>query len=190
VHRLKYTSDLSFYANDILTKHKPYLKTLVFKDIRPESRIERFSIGDFVTKALSFLTYVELNNPVVLFKCDQKYLFDRLFLYSSIEEEEKHTREVAEQERRRKLNPAKEEFLKMMQQKDPLFPNEIKQHEEEQKAKLDKEKELHDRIYSKEVIEYADTLTTWVINIFLKNIVFKIEIRRSLEAIAFIVSLN
>jgi hypothetical protein len=119
-------------------------------------------------------TYVELNNPVILFKCDQKYIYERLFLYMGEEDEERRRQQA---EKKRKQDPVKEDFLNLMRQTEPFFPADFKILEEKEKAKL----ELEKKIFSREIIEYADTLTTWLcdlINSLHKSLDFElIEIR-------------
>lgn len=61
-----------------------------------------------------------------------------------------------------KKDPLKEEFVKMMQDVDPLFPsdkNKLKKNEEdENKIQID----LVEAEYAEQINEYTDTLTTWV----------------------------
>ena len=61
-----------------------------------------------------------------------------------------------------KKDPLKEEFVKMMQDVDPLFPsdkNKLKKYEEdENKIQID----LVEAEYAEQINEYTDTLTTWV----------------------------
>ena len=92
---------------------------------------------------------------MILFKCDQKYIYERLFLYLNDEKEE----EKRELERRRKANPARTEFLDIMQADDmPVFSKDFKKIEDAENAKL----ELERKSNSRDIVEYTDTLTTWL----------------------------
>lgn len=102
-----------------------------------------------------------MNNPIIVFKCDQKYIHERLFLF--IEKD-------YNQPEKSKPYDHKEEFLKFYKDIEPFYQKDIDKKEAEKKAKLAKEQ----IIYPDEINEYTDTLTTWVklglFIIFLKNI--------------------
>jgi hypothetical protein len=91
------------------------------------------------------------------------------------EDEEERKRQQLEQ--KRKQDPVKEDFLNMMRQTEPFFPADFKKIEENKKA----EHELEKKYFSREIVEYSDTLTTWLcdlINSLHKSLDFElIEIK-------------
>ena len=93
----------------------------------------------------------------MIFKCNRQYIKERLFVFTvpdKIENSQKSSD--------LKKDPLKEEFVKMMQDVDPLFPsdkNKLKKNEEdENKIQID----LVEAEYAEQINEYTDTLTTWV----------------------------
>ena len=93
----------------------------------------------------------------MIFKCNRQYIKERLFLFTV-----PNKLENSQKSNDLKKDPLKEEFVKMMQDVDPLFPsdkNKLKKNEEdENKIQID----LVEAEYAEQINEYTDTLTTWV----------------------------
>ena len=93
----------------------------------------------------------------MIFKCNRQYIKERLFLFTV-----PNKLENSQKSNDLKKDPLKEEFVKMMQDVDPLFPsdkNKLKKYEEdENKIQID----LVEAEYAEQINEYTDTLTTWV----------------------------
>lgn len=100
---------------------------------------------------------MHLNNPIIIFKCDPKYIHSRIFLFSDLEEKVQPALEDKTVPKK-KFDPVKEEFLKMVHDTEPLFPNDVDRRPVEEKPKQNEEKV----VYPDEINEYTDTLTTWV----------------------------
>ena len=101
-------------------------------------------------------TFVDLNNPVLIFRCDKEFIKERLFFANDT----KPFKSELNNERKKQINSysdVKEDFIKMMNEPDPnllLFPR---------KPKILEEKIIDNLENIEEVNEYTDTLTTWVI---------------------------
>lgn len=93
----------------------------------------------------------------MIFKCNRQYIKERLFVFT-VPDKIENSQKSSES----KKDPLKEEFVKMMQDVDPLFPsdkNKLKKNEEdENKIQID----LVEAEYAEQINEYTDTLTTWV----------------------------
>lgn len=89
---------------------------------------------------------MDLNNPIIILKCDQKYIYERMFFSDSHRDKSDEAKQV------------KDSFLKMMKE-DVTWDRKAQKLEAEKKAQED---ELNRAIYSDEIMEYTDTLTTWV----------------------------
>ena len=129
-------------------------------------------MSDLFVKALSFITFVDLNNPVVIFKCSKSYIKERITFYLEGKQEPeivKKTQTLKEQlfeDVKISENP-KEEFLKLMQEKEPgLLYSKSKNKKDEVKClELTEDEE----VFNKEIDEYTDTLTTWVNTFFINR---------------------
>lgn len=77
---------------------------------------------------------MDLNNPVTIFKCDPKFVDERLFL----------KKDLIEQKPKRIISQHHQDFLNLI-------------HENSNQKEID----THS-IYSEEIIDYTDSLTTWV----------------------------
>lgn len=93
----------------------------------------------------------------MLFKCDQKYIYERLNLFMGLESENQASKPAAAAPKK-KRDPVHEEFVKIMNQREPFFPQDFKKIEQEEQAKKEAEK----KYYAKDIMEYTDTLTSWV----------------------------
>lgn len=96
--------------------------------------------SDLVSKALNLISFVDLNNPVIVFKCNQMYVNLRISLFT----DEKPAQAKVESER--------DAFLKLMRDVEPF-----------EKEKINKSTPASvDEQFSPDILDYADTLTTWV----------------------------
>ena len=98
---------------------------------------------------------MDLNNPIIIFKCDQRLITERNFLYGDT---------LLKKNKNQPANVVRDNFFKMMQDIEPLHPKENKtkkgKHNEDENEDETLEK-------SSELKDYADALTTWVkINLF------------------------
>ena len=122
---------------------------------------ERPSFQDLINKALNLLVFVDLNNPVIVFKCDQKFVNDRLGLFIDDEDDGSS---------KSRINPERDSFLKMMRDVEPYHKKPTTKNDPPQVT------------YSQDIIDYTDTLTAWIfewINSASKKVEFElIEIEK------------
>lgn len=139
LEQIRYGSDLSKHVENMLAKHRPYINVLSFKQVQNgNGNKTTYSIGDLFAKALSFLTYVETNNPVIIFKCDQKHIREKFFfgVVNPVKKPE-----------------AKKDFFNINSDYVPIFDYEKKMLEKVQEPEIEPRDEID---------EYTDTLTTWL----------------------------
>ncbi|CAF0713119.1 unnamed protein product [Brachionus calyciflorus] len=142
IERIKYANEMSIRVGNIIFEQKPYLKILILKDTGPQEQSKiKYSISDLLAKALGFLTYVDLNNPVIIFKCDPEYVKERLFLTDIKSEKIENS----------KLQPHQIDFLNF--------------YRGEQVNNLNENVE----VFSPEILEYTDTLTSWLFELLTNN---------------------
>ena len=137
---------------EIAKKQKPYLKILDFKNVDSQETVTKInSLGDLFSKALSLLTFVDLKNPIIVFKCDKSYIKERLYLFGSEQPVKPIKKET-------KILTSKDEFLQLIQEPEPslLYSKELKQPTTTEPQQVNNNED------SLEIKEYADTLTTWV----------------------------
>lgn len=127
---------------DIIKGNKPYLKIVDFKNTANSANTtEKFSISELISKAINILAFVDLDNPVVIFKCDQKYVWEKVTLFNESTVRDKNiTRE-------------KDDFLRFFKQVEPFDNSDSKQNHESINQ---------DRFLTPDIRDYTDTLTTWV----------------------------
>lgn len=130
-----------------------------FKDIMEKNPkvTHTKGLGNVIASAFNFIFHVDLTNPVVIFKCDQKYIKERMFLFSDA---------VAEAEQagvsKKPVNRVKNSFIDMMQDVEPLFESDKKRLKKREKDEEEKAREGYESDVSEEIRDYTDTLTTWV----------------------------
>ena len=97
-----------------------------------------------------------MSNPIIIFKCDEKLITERNFLYGDT---------LLKKNNNQPENKVRENFFKMMQDIEPLFPKDDK------KARngIGKENEDEKLENDNETKDYADALTTWVKQIYIFN---------------------
>lgn len=132
---------------EILESQKPYLKSVDFRNVlKPGKSTERPSFQDLISKALNLLVFVDLNNPVILFKCDQKFVNDRIRMFMD-EQQLPATPSKS-------TNSERDGFLRMMRNAEPFDKSSVKSGGVKSSESGD--------LYSQDIIDYTDTLTAWV----------------------------
>jgi len=131
------------------------LRIKSFKDIMEKNPkvTHTKGLGNVIASAFNFIFHVDLTNPVVIFKCDQKYIKERLFLFSDEDQGS-----VA----KKPVNRVKNSFIDMMQDVEPLFESDKKKLKKRERDEEEKAREGEESDVSQEVRDYTDTLTTWV----------------------------
>lgn len=130
-----------------------------------KTTIKNYTLSELFVTALNFITFVDLNNPIAVFKCNRKYIRDRIIFFAEgkvdeVPEKKKFLslKEKLWEEAMTGPNP-RDEFLKSVTAPEPLI-------ELGNKPKaLEKVKSIEEIEFEQEMDEYADTLTTWVDNI-------------------------
>lgn len=117
-----------------------------------------------IKKYFEFKTFVDLKNPIIVFKCDKEYIKQRLYLFSDLNE----SKPAVKQE------DPKQAFIKMMQEPeaDLFYSGDLKTRNKNDSANESTNEsatELNqiEAGSDNDVKEYADTLTTWVYILFL-----------------------
>lgn len=86
IDKIKYSNDLSKHLIETLNKSQPYLKRILFKD-DPNSQVDvtsrKYTFSELVSKALSFLAFIDNSSPIVLFKCNKQFIKDKLLQLNS-----------------------------------------------------------------------------------------------------------
>ena len=102
-------------------------------------------------------TYIELNNPVLIFKCDQAYIQERLIIYGGLEKVEKKKTAAKREPTER------EQFVKLMHTElvEDLSTTKKPEKQEESEEAMDDE-----------IIDYTNTLTIWVKLFYISAYVF------------------
>lgn len=116
--------------------------------LKPGSTKEKFTIKDLISKALNLLVFVDLNNPIIIFKCDQQYINDRISIFNG---DNDNVRNKSSE------NSERDAFMKMMTDVDPFTDKDFERVEAEKRAAL-----LNHNKFPTEIIDYTDTLNTWV----------------------------
>ncbi len=183
VARIKNITDMAFYINDILKKYKTYIQILSFK-ATSETTFKKYTLGEVFVTALSFITFVDLNNPIVIFKCNKAYIKERIQFFAdedSLGVVESEKKEVKALSLKQKLwqeamsgPSAKEEFFNMIKTAEPEFKFSSNTENKEQDLRDQKPEKSEKEIQQEaDIDEYADTLTSWLcdlLNSLHKNI--------------------
>ena len=113
-----------------------------------------------VPNIFSFKTFVDLTQPVVIFKCDQAYIQQRLFLLAD---------KFEKKEKGSMVDPVKQEFMNIIQDAEFMNPKLKKKTSTEPPEVVSDA--LTNSKFTDEINEYTDTLSTWVRahSIFLKS---------------------
>lgn len=128
---------------DIIKDHKPYLKIVDFKNTASSANTtEKFSISELISKAINILAFVDLDNPVVIFKCDQKYVWEKVTLFNESTVRDKN------------IPRERDDFLRFFKQVEPF--------DSKSDSKQNNESINQDRFLTPDIRDYTDTLTTWV----------------------------
>jgi hypothetical protein len=114
-------------------------------------------LGNVIASAFNFIFHVDLTNPVVIFKCDQKYIRDRTFLFSDVV-----TGAEQAEAPKKSVNRVKNSFIDLMQDVEPLYESDKKKLKKREKDEEEKAREAYESDVSEEIRDYTDTLTTWV----------------------------
>ena len=118
------------------------MKIVDFKNMANSANTtEKFSISELISKAINILAFVDLDNPVVIFKCDQKYVWEKVTLFNESTARDK------------KVSREKDDFLRFFKQVEPFDKSDSKQSNESINQ---------DRFMTPDIRDYTDTLTTWV----------------------------
>ena len=113
-------------------------------------------LTNVIASAFNFIFHVDLTNPVVIFKCDQKYIKERMILFSDASAEQTSVT-------KKPVDRVRNSFIDMMQDVDPLFEGDKKRLKKREKDEEERAREgLEEVNVSQEIRDYTDTLTTWV----------------------------
>lgn len=143
-------------VSGLISKAIGYLvKNLLFYSLRyVKERKSRKEL--FLSFCFSFKTYIELNNPVVIFKCDQAYIQERLMIYGGLIDKIEKKRSEAKRE-----PSEREQFMKLMH-------TDLVEESSATTSKKKPTEKREEETIDDEIVEYTNTLTVWVtINIHL-----------------------